>query len=255
MQQASTRADLESRRARALGQADTSGVVDVNEEGKQAATRAGASREVLDALERQGAKNAPKDTAAQEREANAQRVLASLGQRDEGEEGATETPETAAGVDTSEGETESALSDIRSLSEPKQAAGKTPDIEADEGQWDRSLAEARSKRDATERAAASGVRQMPRATSAQSGVRTAPQRGKMAPDTVRDDATINVNTGDFKADEDEKVTRSRRIAKSEAFAQVLYLAPRVDRMLKSASAPRLVVQRRASNFHLISLGA
>lgn len=66
--------------------------------------------------------------------------------------------------------------------------------------------------------------------------------------------TMNVRTGDFTTD-DEKVTRSRRIAKSEAFAQVLYLAPRVDRMLKSASAPRLVVQRRAPNFNLISLGA
>jgi len=140
-----------------------------------------------------------------------------------------------------------ALDTLRRLGDSMDDAEAPPkDVQPDAGEWDRDLAEKRAKVRETEERAANLTPSQERALER--------RRSMVAARATRTQSGTREKERAPEA-EKTKVERSARMAKSEAFARVLYLAPRVDRMLKSATAPRLVVQRRAPNFNLISLGA
>lgn len=275
--------DLATHRAKALGQADDS-IVDPKALAKQQAIESGASPDVLDALGQQdeaaGAQSAAKDKAA-----NMARVLAVLGEKQGDADAAPEhatTPDEAGAL--AEGETTEALG---ALDEPIEALGSmkpkakpgVPDLAPDTGQFDAEIAANKKKVEAAESAEDEALapygdmdtmsrlkalkfggdddvdetaptQRAEASTRAKSGVQKKPEKGTVATGPKRK------KTADYsEAQKSMIVEASARLVKSEAWARVLRLVPRVESVLKKASAPRLVIPLRKSNenFNLISL--
>lgn len=263
--------DLAARRAKALGASEDDGTFDVSaaakEQQRKQALEAGASPDVLDALDAQGgeridpaqARNGKEDKAA-----NMQRVLAVLG-----EEHSPDAPSEA----------DAALADLPKPGEVPEPAAKKPapkDVEADTGQWDADIAAKRKKIEEAESAedealapyadmstldrlkamggawAPGGEAATSPTQAARSEVRTRAKSGpSRKPESKPEKGTLATGpkkkrTPPAQLSEAQKsmiVDGTERLVKSEAFARVLRLAPKVDRMLKAASAPRLVVKR------------
>lgn len=273
--------DLEATRAKALGQEDETGVVDANKMQRDAAVRAGASPDVLDALAaKQGAPKNPRGSD----EENMQRVLAVLGEKDvEGTpiEGGEDDGESSLD-DESPDDTEANAAVADLLKEPApQADPNAPrkaSVEADTGQWDADLKNKKAKiqeaesaeddalapyaemdtmsrlkalkfgGDEDEQAAPTDSKGSEEPTRAKSGVQLKKKNKTEARTVTGPKKQLN------EAQKSLIVQGSALLSKSEPFRRVLRIAHKADALLKAASAPVLVLDRRPPPIHFTLYG-
>jgi len=266
--------DLASRRERALrgddGEFDVSGLAKQHE--RQQALDAGASPDVLDALDaREGGDGmAQPRNGRDDKAANMQRVLAVLGEK-HAPGGEAEGPSVGA---PEEGE-DDAASAIASLPQPdeqpmraqKPAQAAPKDVEEDTGQWDADLAAKRKKITDAEKdeeetlAPYAGMDTMSRLKALKFGEERGTGSAKQ-PNPNSEKGTMQTGMRKKKkpapaqmseAQKSMIIDASERLVKSHAAARIMRLAPRVDALLKAASAPRFVIDRRPRADHLFAL--